>query len=117
MKILCFLLLMILASTEMVSYASASTTMGSWSCKQWTDRQNKLADTDAYTIWFQGYLSGANAMYDELLGRDFLKGAEKISIVDWTDIYCQKYPKSMLHDSANALIKKLQNDGLQPNKF
>ncbi len=110
MKHMIYLLLVILAFSEMESNANASTVIGPISCQQWLDRKNKLADDDAYTIWLQGYLSGANAVYDELLGRDFLKSADKISIVDWTDLYCHKYPKLMVHDSANALIKKLKKD-------
>lgn len=110
MKLSIYILLVILAFSEMVSNANASTVMGSISCKQWLDRQNKLADGDAYTIWLKGYLSGANAMYGEMLDRDFIKNSDKVSIVDWTDVYCQKYPKSMLDDSANALIKLLKRD-------
>ncbi|MGB8409338.1 MAG: hypothetical protein WCE58_05475, partial [Gallionella sp.] len=56
------------------------------------------------------YLSGANAMYDDLLSKGFLSSANKTSVVDWTNVYCQKYPHAMLHDSANALIKLLQQD-------
>lgn len=110
MKISIYILLMALAFSLMVSNANANTVIGTTSCEQWLDRQNKPAKGEAYSIWLNGYLSGANAMYGEMLGRDFIKNSDKISIVDWTDAYCQKYPKSMLHDSADALIKLLKRD-------
>lgn len=104
------ILLAILACGETVSNANASTVMGSISCKQWLDRQKNPAAGETYTVWLEGYLSGANAMYGEMLDRDFMKNPEKISIANWTDAYCQKYPKSTLHDSTNALIKVLKRD-------
>lgn len=110
MKITICMLLGILVFSEMASDANANTVMGSFSCKQWLDRPNKLADDDAYTTWLAGYLSGANAMYGEMLDRDFIKNSAKISIINWTDAYCNKYPKSMLHESANALVKLLKRD-------
>jgi hypothetical protein len=110
MKIHIFVLLAILALSETVSYANASTVMGSISCKQWLARQKNPAEGEAYAIWLQGYLSGANAMYGEMLDRDFMKTTEKISVANWTDAYCQKYPESMLHDSTNALIKVLKRE-------
>jgi dissimilatory sulfite reductase (desulfoviridin) alpha/beta subunit len=110
MKITIYLLLVTLAFGEMASNANASAVLGSISCKQWMDRQNKPAESEAYAIWIEGYLSGANAMYGEMLDRDFIKMADNISIINWTDAYCQKYPKMMLHDSTNALIKLLKRD-------
>ncbi len=94
----------------MVGNANASTVIGTTSCGQWLDRQNKPDHGEAYTIWLNGYLSGANAMYGEMVDRDFIKNSDKISVVDWTEAYCQKYPKSMLHDSANALVRLLKRD-------
>lgn len=87
--------------------SGASTFIGDISCKQWLDSKNNPADAAAYTNWLQGYLSGANAMYDNLLSKGFLNGAAKITVADWTELYCQKYPQAMLHDSANAQIKSL----------
>lgn len=110
MKNTFYILLVILAFSEMMGDANASTVIGTISCAQWLDRQNKPADAEAYTIWLNGYVSGANAMYGDMLNRDFIKNSDKISVVDWTNAYCQKYPKSMLHDSANALIKLLIRD-------
>jgi len=110
MKITIYLLLATLAFGEMAGNASASTVLGSISCKQWQDRQNNPAESAAYAIWIEGYLSGANSMYGEMLDRDFIKKADNISIINWTDAYCQKYPKLMLHDSTNALIKLLKRD-------
>jgi hypothetical protein len=106
------IMLVILAFGGMASHANAGTSpgIGDISCKQWQESRNKPADEDPYTSWLQGYLSGANAMYDDLLSKGFLNSASKISVVDWTNAYCQKYPGSMLHDSANALIKRLQQD-------
>ncbi len=106
------ILLVILACGETESYANAATSLaiGDISCKQWLDRKNVPAGDDPYASWLQGYLSGANAMYDDLISKGFLNSADKISVVDWTNAYCQKYPKSMLHDSANAMIKMLQQD-------
>ena len=46
-------------------------------------------------------------MYDNLLSKGFLNGAARITVADWTELYCQKYPQAMLHDSANAQIKSL----------
>lgn len=110
MKIIINILLVTLTFSLMVSNANASTVIGTISCEQWLDRQNKPSKGEAYTIWLNGYVSGANAMYGEMVDRDFIKNSDKISVVDWTDAYCQKYPKSMLHDSANALIKLLKRD-------
>ncbi len=110
MKQMSYILLMILALSEMESHASTSTVIGDISCEQWLDRRTKDADVDSYTSWLEGYLSGANAMYDDLLSKSFLNSTKKISVVDWTDAYCQKYPKSMAHDSANVLIKILEKD-------
>lgn len=99
------ILFVILALCGMASHANANTAVGSTSCKQWLDRQNTPAEAAASVIWLNGYLSGANAQYGELLTRDFLKNPSKISIVDWTDAYCTKYPKLGLQESADALIK------------
>jgi hypothetical protein len=110
MKRMIYILLMALALSVIGSNANASTVVGSISCKQWLDRKNNPAVDDAYSIWLQGYLLGANAMYGEIVGRDFLRYADRTPVADWTDLYCQKYPDSMLYDSANALIKKLQKD-------
>jgi hypothetical protein len=110
MKITFYILFIILALNAMVSTANANTVMGPISCKQWLDRKSNPAAEEAYSIWLQGYLSGANAMYGEMVDRDFIKDSDRISIIDWTDVYCQKYPKSMLHDSTNALIKLLKRD-------
>ena len=110
MKITIFLLLVTLAFGEMVGNANASSVLGSISCEQWLDRKNKPAESEAYAIWIEGYLSGANAMYGEMLDRDFIIKADNISIINWTDAYCRKYPKLMLHDSTNALIKMLKRD-------
>jgi len=110
MKITIYVLLAILAFGEMAGNANASAVLGSISCKQWMDRQSKPAEAEAYAIWIEGYLSGANAMFGEMLDRDFIKKADNISIINWTDAYCQKYPKLMLHDSTNALIKLLKRD-------
>jgi hypothetical protein len=110
MKITFYILFVILALSEMVSTANASTVMGPISCKQWQDRKSNPAAEEAYIIWLQGYLSGANAMYGEMVDRDFIKDSDRISIIDWTDVYCRKYPKSMLHDSTNALIRLLKRD-------
>ncbi|MGA7749871.1 MAG: hypothetical protein WCA63_06950 [Gallionella sp.] len=109
-KHLVTIMLVILAFSEMDSYANAvtSSAIGDISCKQWLDRKNKTADEDPYVSWLQGYLSGANAMYDDLLSKGFLNSTNKTSVSDWTNVYCQKYPNAMLHDSANALIKVLQ---------
>lgn len=105
-----YMLMAILAFNAMPGDANANTVLGSISCKQWQDRQNKPADAQAYTIWLNGYLSGANAQYGDMLGRDFIKNSDKISIVDWTDVYCKKHPESQLEDSTNALIKLLIKD-------
>ena len=111
MKISIYALLVILACGQMLGNAhAASTVLGSISCKQWLERVNKPAEGEAYIIWLNGYMSGANAMYGDMLERDFIKNSDKISPVDWSDAYCQKYPKSMLHESANALIKLLKRD-------
>lgn len=99
------ILLVILSFGAMES--NASTLIGDMSCKQWLDGKNKPADAAAYTSWLQGYLSGADAMYENLLSKGFLNSDNKISVSEWTDLYCQKFPESMLHDSANALIKSL----------
>jgi hypothetical protein len=110
MKIAICLMLTILAFGETEANANASANMGSVSCKQWLDRQNTPADGEFYAVWLNGYLSGANAMYGEMLDRDFIKNSDQISIVDWTEAYCRKYPKSTLQESANALIKRLKRD-------
>lgn len=110
MKITVCVLLVMLAFGSMAGNADASAVLGSISCEQWLDRQKKPSDAEAYTIWLNGYLSGANAMYGDMLDRDFIKNSDKISIVEWTDMYCHKHPKSMLHDSSNALIKQLIRD-------
>lgn len=110
MKININILLVTLVLGLMVSNANASTVIGTISCGQWLDRENKPDHGEAYAIWLNGYVSGANAMYGEMVDRDFLKNSDKISIVDWTDAYCRKYPKLMLHDSANALVKLLKRD-------
>jgi hypothetical protein len=110
MKISFYVLLVMLAFSEMASSANASTVMGDISCQQWVDRKSNPAEGERYAIWMEGYLSGANAMFGEMLDRDFMKTAEKISIANWTDAYCQKFPKAMLHESSNALIKLLKRD-------
>jgi hypothetical protein len=110
MKITFSMPLAVLAFSLMASNANASTVLGTISCKQWQSSQNKPADREAYTIWLNGYLSGANFMYVDMLDRDFIKNSDQISIVDWTGVYCDKHPKAMLHDSANALIKLLKRD-------
>ena len=99
------ILLVILSVGAMES--NARTLIGDISCQQWLDGKNKPADAATYTSWLQGYLSGANAMYENLLSKGILNSESKISVAEWTDLYCQKYPKSMLHDSADALIKSL----------
>jgi len=110
MKNTFYVLLAILACGEISGNAHASTVLGSISCKQWQDRQNKPAVAEAYTSWLNGYLSGANAIYGEMLDRDIIKNSDKISIADWTDAYCQKHPVSMLDESTSALIKLLKRD-------
>lgn len=90
--------------------AHANTVVGAISCAQWQDRKNKPADAEAYAVWLNGYLSGANGMYGEMLARDFIRNSDKISIQDWTDVYCDKHPKAMLQDSADALVKLLIRD-------
>jgi hypothetical protein len=109
MKIAFCLMLTILAFGE-TEYANAGADRGSVSCKQWLDRQNTPAEGEFDAVWLNGYLSGANAMYGEMLDRDFIKNSDQISIVDWTEAYCRKYPKSTLQESANALIKRLKRD-------
>lgn len=91
--------------------AQANTVIDVPSCKQWLDGQDVLTQRGVYTVWLNGYVSGANASYGDMVGRDFIKNsADKISVVDWTDAYCRKYPDKMLDDSANALIKLLKRD-------
>ena len=99
-----------LALCVSMSHAAANTVIGTISCEQWLGAQDKLADREAYSIWLSGYMSGANAMYGEMLDRDFIKNSDKISVVDWTDAYCRKYPDSTLDDSAKALVKVLKRD-------
>lgn len=110
MKIAIYLLLTILAFGETAASANTGAEMGSVSCKQWLERQNTPVEGEFYAVWLTGYLSGANAMYGEVLGRDFIKNSDQISIVDWTEAYCRKYPKSTLQESANALIKRLKRN-------
>jgi len=110
MKIIICLLLTILAFGEIAANANPGADMGSVSCKKWLDRQNTPAEGEADAVWLNGYLAGANAMYGEMLDRDFIKNSDQISIVDWTEAYCGKYPKATLRESANALIKKLKRD-------
>ncbi|MFZ2163532.1 MAG: hypothetical protein WAW02_15070 [Sideroxyarcus sp.] len=110
MKITIYLLLAILAFSETTKNANASTEIESIPCQKWLDRQNAPAEGELYAVWLNGYLSGANAMYGEILDRDFIKNSDNISIVDWTEAYCRKYPKSTLQDSANALIKRLKRN-------
>ncbi len=105
-----YIILMALALGVIGRNASAGTVNGSISCKQWLDRNNKPSDDDAYTNWLEGYLFGANAMYGDILGREFLRSTDKTTIVNWTDLYCRKNPDSMVTDSANLLIKKLKKD-------
>jgi hypothetical protein len=110
MKTMVIKLLATLAFIGWVTQANANAVMGDFSCKQWMDRQNAPDKGEAYAIWLEGYLSGANAMFGEMLDRDFIKGSERISVASWTDAYCQKYPKAMLQENANALIKVLKRD-------
>lgn len=110
MKLSIYILLMVLAFTDLVGNAEATTVLGNISCKQWVDRQNKPAEGEGYAIWLNGYMSGANAEYGDMLDRDFIKNSDKISILDWTDAYCKKYPDAKLDASANALIKLLKRD-------
>ncbi|ADE11232.1 hypothetical protein [Sideroxydans lithotrophicus] len=110
MRITSRILLAIFVSSFMVSNSNASTVIGDITCQQWQDRQNHPADGESYKVWLNGYLSGADAMYGDMLDRDFIKNSDKISIVDWSDVYCKKHPEAMLHDSANALIKLLKRD-------
>jgi len=110
MKISVCKLLVILALTGGVTQANANTVMGDITCKQWMDRQNTPDKGEAYAIWLNGYLSGANAMFGEMVDRDFIKGSERISVANWTDAYCEKYPKSTLQESTNALIKTLKRN-------
>jgi hypothetical protein len=110
MKITIWLMLSILAFGDTAANANPSADMGSVPCKQWLERQNTPVDAEYYAVWLNGYLSGANAMYGEMLDRDFIKNSDQISIVDWTEAYCRKYPKSTLQESANALIKRLKRD-------
>ena len=110
MKIAVYILLATLACGGVASNASANTVMGDISCKQWIDRKNNPAEGERYAVWIEGYVSGANAMFGEMLDRDFMKNPQNISIANWTDAYCQKYPKAMLHESNNALIKLLKRE-------
>lgn len=110
MKITISLLLATLIFSLTANNANSSTVIGTISCEQWLNAQSKPSDGEAYTVWLNGYLSGANAMYGEMVDRDFIKNSDQISIIDWTNAYCKKYPKSMLHDSANALVKLLKRD-------
>jgi hypothetical protein len=110
MKSSIYRLLAILALIGVVTHANANTVMGDISCKQWMDRQSSPDKGEAYAVWLNGYLSGANAMFGELVGRDFIKGSEAISVANWTDAYCEKFPKAMLQESTNALIKTLKRN-------
>ncbi len=110
MKLSMYAMLLILTFANMTGNAVAGTVLGNISCKQWMDRQNRPAEADSYAIWLNGYISGANAEYGDMLERDFIKNSDKISIADWTDVYCRKYPESKLDASANALIKLLKRD-------
>lgn len=94
MKLSSYTLMLLLAFAKMPGNADASTAFGNISCKQWLDRQNKSADGDAYTVWLDGYMRGANAEYGDMLDSYFIKNSDKISIADWTDVYCRKYPDS-----------------------
>lgn len=110
MKLLMYMTLLILTLASMAGNAYAGTVLGNISCKQWQDRQNKPVEADSYAIWLNGYISGANAEYGDMLDRDFIRNSDKISIADWTDVYCRKYPEAKLDASANALIKLLKRD-------
>jgi hypothetical protein len=110
MKLSTYTLLMLLVFCNTTGKAEAATVLGNITCKQWMDRQNKPADSEAYTVWLNGYMSGANAEYGGMLDRDFIKNSDKIPIQDWTDAYCKKYPDAKLDASANALIKLLKRD-------
>jgi hypothetical protein len=110
MKFSIFRLLAILAFIGIVANANANTVMGEISCKQWMDRQSTPDKGESYAIWLNGYLSGANAMFGELVDRDFIKGSGAISVANWTDAYCQKFPKATLQDSTNTLIKTLKKN-------
>ena len=110
MKPSIYIALMILALAGISGNAGATTVLGNISCKQWVDRQNKLADANSYAAWLNGYMSGANAEYSGMLDRDFIKNSDKISIQDWTDVYCKKHPEANLDASANALVYLLKRD-------
>jgi len=110
MKLSTFMLLIVLALVGMAGNADATTVLGNISCKQWQDRQNKPEDAKAYAVWLNGYMSGANAEYGGMLDRDFIKNSDKISVLDWTDVYCKKHPEANLDASANALINLLKRD-------
>jgi hypothetical protein len=103
-------LLATLAIIGIVTHANANTVMGEISCKQWVDRQSTPDKGAAYEIWLNGYLSGANAMFGDMVDRDFIKGSGTISVANWTDAYCEKFPKTMLQESTNALIKTLKRN-------
>jgi hypothetical protein len=105
MKLSAYFMLLTLTFAITTGNADAGTVLGNISCKQWQDRQSKPAEADSYAIWLNGYISGANAEYGDMLDRDFIKNSDRISVADWTDVYCRKYPESKLDASANALIK------------
>ncbi len=102
--------LMILALAGIAGNSDAATVLGNISCKQWMDRQNKTADASTYVAWLNGFMSGANAEYSGMLDRDFIKNSDKISVLEWTDVYCKKHPEANLDASANALVYLLKRD-------
>lgn len=110
MKLSIYTTLMILALAAIAGNSDAATVLGNISCKQWMERQNKPADASTYAVWLNGYISGANAEYGSMLDRDFIKNSDKISILDWTDVYCKKHPEANLDASANALVYLLKRD-------
>lgn len=93
---------LIAAASLTATHANAAdvTVRGSPTCQAYMTAKHKTDTTEAMSdlVWLLGYMSGlAVGTQVDILAR----GDDGTSMLDWLDIYCQRFPTKYLSDAGD----------------
>ncbi len=75
------------------------------SCSTWTNTSKQSYESQAYSKWVFGFISGINL---ENPSGDFLQGRDADGLIAWIDNYCRSNPLNRITQAVVELVTVLR---------